>query len=712
MPKKHSAPASQTPVDLEPAVGAKRLIVILAASALTMLTFVAAICAFKVLDRDFWWHVKAGEIMVKTGRLIATEPFSHTREGMPYLATHEWLAQVVLWAVHAAGGSIGIILFRTAMVGLATAFMLAVDPKRLWPNLFLAIYAVNIARPGFMDRPQLFTFVFVAMAVWMACRYLDAEPAAYGAKWTAAERALWWFVPLTVAWVNAHGAAALVGLFVFGAVAADRLAALALATTTHERRIIGQGLGRIIAVGIVATFGLLVSPTGTGNITYILSLLNDQTVAFIGEWQPRAFPKYAADYTLFWAIGLSALLAVRRRFVFSALVFVTLGYLSMKAVRHEMLFAFGGTGIILYQLRHSPAWRWTVDAAMARTVAISLVSTLFLVPLGAYTALQYRDFASSDHLYGYGTFDLARGAYEYVERNGVQGKMFNTYGIGGYLLYRGHPDRKVFIDGRNVDYGLELMSHAYKAGSDREAWDSLIEKYGITYAIVDYDAIKENGAYPYADVLDTHPDWALVHLDHWVGVYLKRTPENSELIARDEYRHLTPRALTDGLFLASDSGDDAALEAELRRAMTDDADGIKAQVALSKLHRQRGDLDRAREAIDSALLVQPYRTEVWRERGATSAAQERWAEAADAYMRAVRYKKDSSSIDLLGAAEAYEKLGESAKAERYRARAARADARTPMPTLPPAQNDSDDAHAQRLLQELLENSPDLKHMQR
>jgi hypothetical protein len=28
---------------------------------------VVYLCAFKVMDRDFWWHVKAGEIMWKTG---------------------------------------------------------------------------------------------------------------------------------------------------------------------------------------------------------------------------------------------------------------------------------------------------------------------------------------------------------------------------------------------------------------------------------------------------------------------------------------------------------------------------------------------------------------------------------------------------------------------------------------------------------------------
>jgi hypothetical protein len=55
----------------------------------TALAFTVWICAFKIMDRDFWWHSKAGEILVREHRWITTEPFAYTREGKPYLATHE-----------------------------------------------------------------------------------------------------------------------------------------------------------------------------------------------------------------------------------------------------------------------------------------------------------------------------------------------------------------------------------------------------------------------------------------------------------------------------------------------------------------------------------------------------------------------------------------------------------------------------------------------
>ena len=53
--------------------------------------FAFYVCAFKAVDFDFWWHIKAGEILWRTKSLIRIDPFACTRAGMPYLSTHEAL---------------------------------------------------------------------------------------------------------------------------------------------------------------------------------------------------------------------------------------------------------------------------------------------------------------------------------------------------------------------------------------------------------------------------------------------------------------------------------------------------------------------------------------------------------------------------------------------------------------------------------------------
>ena len=171
------------------------------------------ICSFKVLDRDFWWHIKAGEIMLRTHALIHDEIFSYIRFGKPYLATHEWLAQIILYLVYHFTGASGIIVFRTLMMAFTLLVLLWIDSRSLWPNGLLAILAANSLKRGFIERPQLFTYAIFAMYVWLACRYLE-DPPGLGAR---RRRILWAFVVLEALWVNMHGAASLMGLGVVGA---------------------------------------------------------------------------------------------------------------------------------------------------------------------------------------------------------------------------------------------------------------------------------------------------------------------------------------------------------------------------------------------------------------------------------------------------------------------------------------------------------------
>src|SRR3990172_9986676 len=54
-------------------------------------------------DPDYWWHLRTGRLIVETGSLPQADPFSFTAAGSDWLA-HEWLAEVVIYRLPAAGG--------------------------------------------------------------------------------------------------------------------------------------------------------------------------------------------------------------------------------------------------------------------------------------------------------------------------------------------------------------------------------------------------------------------------------------------------------------------------------------------------------------------------------------------------------------------------------------------------------------------------------
>jgi tetratricopeptide (TPR) repeat protein len=636
----------------------------------------AALCAFKVLDRDFWWHVTAGELMWNTGKLIAVEPFAYTREGLPYLATHEWLAQLILYGVWHAGGVTGVIAFRTVMVSVTFLLLLFIDPRRIWPNALLTIVAAGAVLGSFLERPQLFTYVIVAAQLPLALRYLDG--ASSQRRW----RILAGMILLQILWVNLHGGAAMVGVMIAGSLLLQRAWSLrrpSVASFLRQREL-------WLLAGTCAAFctALFLSPSGIGTLDYLHRLLTDKTIAFISEWQPRD-ENYALFVGPFWVLWILPLSLVRRDWVFCALVAGVTGYLSLTAIRHETLFVCCVLAVAFHQLKHAPRWEALLDRFAARGTRSVAGLLVLLVPVGFFALSGYRHVVERDHLWGYGVFAPAAGAADFVEKEGIRGNMFNTYGIGGYLIHRFFPDptRKVFIDGRNVDYGYAFMNEAFVAGHSAAGWKTIEDKWDLTYAFVDYDAIKQPGWLSYSRVLDADPSWPLVYIDDWTAVYVKDIPQHRAVAARHRYRLLTAEGLEFKTVLNMPKDRWPALEAELRRAVAQSDASVKARNLLATLLLKEGKIDEIPDIADQIERIQPHRPEASALRAALAMMRQDHAAAGMHFERMLSLAGDDyPDISYAAIADVFQKAGDFRKAKKYRAMARARGQDAPEPAEP------------------------------
>lgn len=539
---------------------------------------IIALCAFKILDRDFWWHIKAGEIMVTTHRLITTDPFAFTREGLPYIATHEWLAQIILYAAHALGGTAGVIGLRTAGVLASLMILLAIDTKRIWPNAFLLILTAASGLPSFMDRPQLFTFIILSTLLVL---------------WSQEKVRIVPILILQILWANLHGGAAIVGLL---------FPIARIAQHMWEYRNTANRSQPFLLYGLLLLLCLLITPSGFDTIQYTISLFTDNTTKFINEWQPRAIKTYLLWIGPWWIAVAAALLFGKKKRIYWSILLVATGIASRQAFRHEVLFVLTATAAIMAQLSHIPTWdklrTRILRAHIVQPISVTILLLLLTTP-PAYAA--YRNLVQRDYLYGYGVFAPAANAYDFLEKNSIRGNTFNTYGVGGYLIYKGYPERKVFIDGRNVDYGFDFMAATYAAGIDTKAWDAMEKKYNLTVALVDYDAITDPTSIPYSNHLDKNKSWALVFIDDTSAIYLKRTAENETLIKQFAYTHLTVSDFQYGK---------TADNEELQRVITETPTGVKARIRLATLLISQGKYADATPYIDQAAALQPKRKEI------------------------------------------------------------------------------------------------------
>lgn len=619
------------------------------------------VCTFKIMDRDFWWHITAGKIMFSTHRIIDIDPFAHTREGMKYFASYEWASQILLWLLYRTGGFTAVILFRGLIATTCIATLLTLTKKRRFAYVLLGVWAMVITKGSFLERPQLFTFALFSVALVLAFRFLDAETPQIRRNLAFA------FVGLTYVWVNMHGGAALLGCVLVGLLLVH---SLTRTLVLHERRWNTGAVMLLIATLACMGASLFLPPNGLNALHYLSQLLHDKTIAFIAEFQPRAWGLYVRELWPFYTLSIASLVVGRRHLVFNGLLLLAFAFLSRQAFRHEVFFVLVSVATCLYQCDRSEhvdaVWAW----CRRRSRIVGTFTLVGILLLGRVAYVRSFGFERQENLFGFGQFDLASGAFDFIEREHVGGKMFNTYGIGGYSIYRGYPERKVFVDGRNVDYGFDFLAHTYAAGLDASEWNKITDQFGVTYALIDYDAIRLEGRLPYSAILDGNTDWPLVYLDDWVAVYLKRIPQNQSIIDRYEYKHLTATRLQfQDEFLGETTVDFPAVIKELRRIQEGNPRGIKATVALAKIALQEGRLADVETFVRMAVAAHPYSPEPLAILAGMYVDQEKWQKAADLYTRVLSLAGDNyPNINYNFIARVYAKAGYSWKAWYYRSR--------------------------------------------
>jgi hypothetical protein len=627
--------------------------VLTGASAVAFASLVAFLCAFKVDDVDVWWHLKAGEVLVRTGAWIRTDPFAYTREGQPYSATYEWLAQIILYLVHAAGGATALIALRTALVALTFLLLSLINRPSLWIALPIALFGAAQVLPSLTDRPHLFTYALLAAFLLLATRILDA-----GGR--PARRDAIVLIVLEVLWVNLHGGAALLGVVVWGAF---------ILQVAWDARVSREAirLPSLIFGGLIlAQFAF---PTGW-SLAYLYGTLTDQTRTFLVEWQPRAWGPYLRDLAPWWIAALLGIALVRRKPVFSLVTLLAFGGLSRTAYRHESLFVMVATAVVMYQwrwsgARHIPAraGAWLFGRSWRAVAVFSLVYLL----AGAATYRAWVRFGHYFQTYGYGSLEMAGGAAGFLDREGVSGPMFNTYDLGANLLYR---NRKVFIDTRNVDYGYAFLKRTLDAANDKDVWQGLDREYQFTHAVLWYAPFVHSPPLPYIRHVEHDPAWVLVYLDDRTAVYLKHTIENAAAIARHQYRLVAPLDLYNGDVIArTPRARFAELEQELIRLAAADPDSIQARLLLAQLYIQVYRHEDALTLLRGTMVTQPRAYRPHALLAALYARQEKWAEAGREFETAIDLAGVTAArFDYNYVAEVFEKAGDPAKAAAYRRR--------------------------------------------
>ena len=458
-----------------------------------------------ILDPDTWWHITVGRHILDTHSWPWTDSYSWTVTGSPWIA-YEWLGEVAIGAAASLAGLRSALLLLVFLAG-ALVFLLYRYAILQCGSSKAAFAACALVTPllgvFFTLRPQLFGAIFLVATLIVLERFRQGH-----------DRALWLLPPLFLLWVNTHGSFVL-GFFALGVAWLCGQFSFSSGGLFSERWTKRQSVQLLLAI-LASALVLPITPYGTRLAAYPLTMVLDQPVNLrvIEEWLPLGPNLFIGKYFIGILVLLFlALLVERPRFELQDLVLAASG--AIAACIHLRL-------LLLFVIFTVPLWsrlfaRWIPAYRQEQDHPILNGALIVLISIGLIWA-----FPSQHELDRRVDAKYPRAALQYLADHPFQGRLFNEYGWGGYLIWSRAGKNQVFIDGRAdiYEYSGVLTDYMHVVRLEPGAVQ-LLNRYEIQTCLIPQNS-------PGATVLSEVPSWERVYVDRLAAVYQRRFSSESQ----------------------------------------------------------------------------------------------------------------------------------------------------------------------------------------
>jgi hypothetical protein len=499
-----------------------------------LLCLAYTLSAFQVRNVDIPWHLKTGEWIATHLAVPQTDFFSFSRQGMEWIDAI-WLFQALAFLAYRLMGEAGLTALTIVLLELALVFLLFAAPGRVQLGLRALVGALFLLaiNPRIICRPELLTYLYIAVLFFLLER-------------ARKKPLLLALVPiLQVIWANSHGLWP-IGLGIIGVYGVD--------AAIERRRGNGPAMEGAWYLPWVLAFAAsllagLVQPYGLKGFIFPLTLLMEVTSEgmlqkqYIAEYLPIfTDPLVLAQSIPFFILCAAAIIATifagKKTRIFLTLLGVFFIYLAVTAMRNIGVASVVLTGILMIHVdmalhkrpgREPPPvlGSWFALLAMAVSFIFCLLST-DQVP-------RTWDKTGREPGYGFSSSFYPASAVAALKDAGYQGNIINNDRVGGYLIWAGWPEWKVFADGRQELGGEEAFEQKIQVFTQYPAFKSVAREYNVEAVVVD---LWDDGLKKFSVDLARTGEWAVIHFDKEQSnmVFLKRGPRWREVIAAKEIK--------------------------------------------------------------------------------------------------------------------------------------------------------------------------------
>jgi hypothetical protein len=489
----------------------------------------------RVGDPDAWGHLTQGREIWEARGLPETEALTYPATERPYTYT-SWLFGVVCYLVHLAAGGAGLVLLKAGLVTLAFGLLLAdalVPHRNRAVAVAAASAAVLLSQYRFVLRPDLMAMVFLAFSILSLNAYVYER------------RRLVFFLPLVHwLWANSHSSIVLMLVpylaHLVGGVLQIRFERGAGRSPSFPTAKQLGVVGLLLVLSLAAT---LANPNSTGQLFVGGEILAQPSYSSgILELQPPTPSQKMALVAVAACVLGSFALRWQPAAIVDLLVVLPFLVLPFFGSRFAFYAGFVGAPVLARNVSSFLRRRNRYRRCGARAAAAAFAG--WLVVYGSLALARVEPFGATATGFGLG-FDtrwMPKGAVEYMDEKGIEGRVFNTFRFGQYVLWTGFPRRTVFIEGRGALPPDVLERYARLPRSPQ-----ILEQFWAEYRfesvllenrtwVLGRGPIREASGIPVS-----RRTWALVYWDDVSRLLLRRGGRYQSVIDEDEYEHVDPR---------------------------------------------------------------------------------------------------------------------------------------------------------------------------
>jgi len=465
---------------------------------------------------DIGRHLKNGEVLYTTGKIIDTNYYSYTEPDYPVI-NHHWLSGFIFYVVYRNGGFLGLSLFFTLVMSLAVYFIFLSAKQRVGSlvSIVVLLFMLPFILSRLEIRPEGFSLLFFSIYIYVLDKYSTTK--------TNFKFVTLLLVFLQLIWVNVHIFFGLGPLLVF---------VFLFISFLQKDSYLSRRLNFLL---IIVTVASIFNPWGIKGVLEPITILKGYDIPVV------------ENRSIFNSIMLNPNSTITRDYLIFIMITVFTGLVSplifKKIYIQKRNYVWYGL-FLLFSLLTAKVMRFVSFYGLYSVYFFSILAMglpnflvnarkvlKFIVPVGVLV-LYISSFANPD--YGLGILPNSQNAADFYKQNNLTGPILNNYDNGSYIIFYLFPNEKVFVDGRPEAYSPEFqITGVLDVIDNPETFRNLDEKYSFNTIFLPTSSLNRQTR-DFIINRQQSGEWAVVYLDEHSVILVKNSRENKLVITQYE----------------------------------------------------------------------------------------------------------------------------------------------------------------------------------